>query len=39
MSEAVFKLWPEIEWIQAPELREQVASTWQRALELSPLTA
>ena len=38
MREAVLKLWPEIEWIQAPELREQVTRTWQRALELSPLT-
>src|SRR5664280_1265553 len=38
MREAVLKLWPEIEWIQAPELREQVTKTWQRALELSPLS-
>jgi len=38
MREAVLKLWPEIEWIKAPELREQVTKTWQRALELSPLT-
>lgn len=36
MREAVLKLWPEIEWIQSPELREQVTKTWQRALELSP---
>jgi hypothetical protein len=38
MRDAVLKLWPEIEWIQAPELREQVTRTWERALELSPLT-
>jgi putative nucleotidyltransferase with HDIG domain len=38
MRDAVLKLWPEIEWIQSPELREQVTQTWQRALELSPLT-
>lgn len=38
MREAVLKLWPEIDWIRSPELREQVLKTWQRALELSPLT-
>ncbi len=37
MRDAVLKLWPEIEWIQSPELREQVTQTWQRALERSPL--
>ena len=37
MREAVLKLWPELEWIQSAELREQVTKTWQRALELSPL--
>jgi putative nucleotidyltransferase with HDIG domain len=39
MRDGVLKLWPEIDWIRSPELREQVAHTWQRALELSPLTA
>jgi putative nucleotidyltransferase with HDIG domain len=38
MCDAVLELWPEIEWIQSPELRGQVTKTWQRALELSPLT-
>jgi putative nucleotidyltransferase with HDIG domain len=38
MRDAVLKLWPEIEWICSPELREQVTKTWQRALELSALT-
>ena len=39
MRDAVSALWPEIQWIQSPGLREQVTRTWQRALELSPLTA
>jgi len=38
VREAVLKLWPEIEWIRSPELREQVTLTWERAFELSPLT-
>ncbi len=38
MREAVLKLWPEIDWISDPGLREQVTQTWIRALELSPLT-
>jgi putative nucleotidyltransferase with HDIG domain len=38
MRDAVLELWPEIQWIQSAELREQVAKTWQRALERSPLT-
>jgi putative nucleotidyltransferase with HDIG domain len=39
MHDAVLQLWPEIEWIKCAELRQQVTRTWQRALELSPLTA
>jgi len=39
LREAVLKLWPEIEWISDPGLREQVTQTWMRAFELSPLTA
>jgi len=39
MRETVLQLWPEIEWIQSPPLREQVTRTWERALQLSPLTA
>jgi len=31
-------LWPELEWIQRPKLREQVTETWIRALERSPLS-
>jgi putative nucleotidyltransferase with HDIG domain len=38
LLEAVRRLWPELEWIQNKELREQVARTWVRAFELSPLT-
>lgn len=37
MRDTVLKLWPEIEWIESPELREKVTKTWERALELSPL--
>jgi putative nucleotidyltransferase with HDIG domain len=37
MRDAVLKLWPEIDWIENPALREQVVATWVRALELSPL--
>ena len=34
---AVEALWPELEWIQNPELREQVTQTWIKAFERSPL--
>jgi len=37
MREAVEKLWPEIGWIENPELREQVTQAWIKALERSPL--
>jgi len=39
MREAVQRLWPEIAWIENPELREQVTQTWIKALERSPLKA
>lgn len=38
MREAVERLWPELEWIEDPGLREAVTLTWVRALERSPLT-
>ena len=38
MRDAVRTLWPEIEWILDPGLREKVIQTWMRALELSSLT-
>jgi putative nucleotidyltransferase with HDIG domain len=37
MQQAVAKLWPEIEWIDDKKLRAQVAQTWVKALERSPL--
>jgi len=39
MHEAVYTLWPELEWITNPDLRAKVARTWATALERSPLTA
>jgi putative nucleotidyltransferase with HDIG domain len=38
MHDEVKRLWPELEWIGNPELRQQVALTWAAALERSPLT-
>ena len=37
MRETIQRLWPEIEWIENPTLREQVTQTWIEALERSPL--
>ena len=37
MREVVRRLWPEIDWIQDAQLREQVTETWSKALERSPL--
>lgn len=37
MRDAVDRLWPEIDWIKDPALRESVRQTWIRAFELSPL--
>ncbi len=37
MRDAVARLWPELEWIENGELREQVAQAWVRAFEDSPL--
>ena len=37
MREAVERLWPEIDWIEDGELKEQVTQTWIKALERSPL--
>ena len=37
MRDAVKRLWPELEWIADPGLREQTARTWERAFALSPL--
>jgi putative nucleotidyltransferase with HDIG domain len=37
MREAVERLWPELEWIRDPELRDSVKRTWILAFERSPL--
>ena len=37
MRETIKRLWPEIDWIVNPQLREQVTETWVKALERSPL--
>jgi putative nucleotidyltransferase with HDIG domain len=39
MRDTVDKLWPELAWITNADLRDQVARTWELALERSPLTA
>lgn len=38
MTEKIKKLWPELDWISDPELREKTALTWEVALERSVLT-
>jgi len=38
MKEEILKLWPELEWITDPDLREKTAKTWELALERSVLT-
>lgn len=37
LRRSVERLWPELEWIRDPVLREATAVTWVRAFELSPL--
>ena len=37
LREAVERLWPELDWIEEPGLRDQVTRTWIRAFEDSPL--
>jgi putative nucleotidyltransferase with HDIG domain len=39
MSEEILNLWPELNWIEDPVLREKTAKTWEIALERSVLTA
>ena len=38
MKKEVQQLWPEIEWIEDKDLREQTAKTWELALKRSVLT-
>lgn len=37
MREIVKRLWPEIDWIENLQLRDQVTQVWIKALERSPL--
>lgn len=37
MRESVRRIWPELDWIQDPELKERVTETWVTAFERSPL--
>ena len=39
MNYKVYKLWPELEWIEDPALQEQTAKTWELALSKSKLRA
>ncbi len=39
MRETIKRLWPEIDWIEDLQLREQVTRTWIKALERSSLKA
>ena len=38
MRERLKAIWPEIEWIEDAELKEQVYQTWEYALEQSVLS-
>lgn len=38
MKNEVYELWPELEWIEDPLLREQTANTWELALSKSDLS-
>ncbi len=38
MNQEVLKLWPELEWIENQEVRNNTARTWELALERSVLT-
>ncbi|MBN2170803.1 MAG: phosphohydrolase [Candidatus Krumholzibacteriota bacterium] len=37
MQEAVHRLWPELDWIEDPDLRAKTARVWEYALEQSAL--
>jgi putative nucleotidyltransferase with HDIG domain len=39
MKQEVLELWPELMWINDPDLREKTAKTWETALEKSVLSA
>jgi putative nucleotidyltransferase with HDIG domain len=38
LRDEVRRIWPELEWIEEPGLREKVTLCWVRAFELSPLS-
>jgi len=38
MNQEVLELWPELEWIEDPGLRQKTARTWELALERSALS-
>lgn len=38
MKDKVYELWPELEWIKDPVLREQTAATWELALSRSVMS-
>ncbi len=38
ISKEVLELWPEVEWISDPDLRQKTARVWEKALERSVLT-
>lgn len=38
ISKDVLELWPEIEWISNPDLRQRTAMVWEKALEKSVLS-
>jgi hypothetical protein len=38
MRQRLIKIWPEIEWIEDPDLKEKVYQTWEYALEQSVLS-
>ena len=37
MRDEIVRIWPELEWIEDPDLRDKTAACWIRAFELSPL--
>ncbi len=39
MDAAIVELWPELEWIENPQLREATAKTWEVAMSRSPLVS
>ncbi len=37
LRDEVLRIWPELEWIEDPDLRRRTTDCWVRAFELSPL--